>query len=95
MTDKNPRVVPADDIAATLRTFIAQRLLQEPDRSRLTTVTRLVSSGLLDSLATVELLAFLDERFGVQIEAHELDWSSMDTIDALTLVVERKRFDAQ
>ena len=79
------------DPMPALRKFIEGHLLHGRVHDPIEGDTPLVSSGLLDSLATIELLAFLEERLGVRLEVHEVDWSTMDTLDALVRVVAGRR----
>jgi acyl carrier protein len=57
---------------AVVKDFILDKFLQGEDPHLLTPTTELVRSGILDSLATLELVGFLEERFGIELEAHEL-----------------------
>lgn len=76
----------------SLKVFITERLLPQSEASRaLTPQTPLVSSGLLDSLAMVELLAYLEELGRVRIEAHEVDWTKLDTMEAIESFVRSKQ----
>lgn len=79
------------ELIRVLRRFILDRLLRDEDPERLTPTTPLVSSGLLDSLATVELLAFLEDHAHVRFEAHEIDWSRMDSMEAIETMVRAKQ----
>lgn len=80
-----------DDAALrTLRAFVEEDLLRGRDM-RLADDTPLVTSGLLDSLSTLELLAFLEKRFGLHLEAHEIDWARMDTLAELVQLVMDRR----
>jgi len=49
-----------------------------------------MTSGILDSLATLELVSFLEERFGIELEAHETDASRLGTLDAIGNLVRTK-----
>lgn len=60
------------DVIPTVKGFILDRFLPGEDPQLLTPTTELIRSGILDSLATLELVTFLEERFGIQLEAHEL-----------------------
>lgn len=60
------------DVIGTVKGFILERFLPGEDPQLLTPNTELIRSGILDSLATLELVGFLEERFGIQLEAHEL-----------------------
>ncbi|MBV8487182.1 MAG: acyl carrier protein, partial [Planctomycetaceae bacterium] len=46
---------------------------------------------ILDSITTLKLVVFLEERFGITVEAHEAGVEHLDSIGQITrLVVEKK-----
>ena len=49
--------------------------------------TDLIESGLLDSLALVELLFEIEQRFGVDLALEELDLESFRTLERLAAVI--------
>jgi acyl carrier protein len=59
--------------------------------SNLLDQTRLRTSGVLDSLATLKLVTFVEDRFGIEIEAHEASVENFDTIESIAALVDRKR----
>ncbi len=73
------------DVMGTVKGFILDKFLPGEDPQLLTPTTELIRSGILDSLATLELVGFLEERFGIQLEAHELGGklSSLSEIERL------------
>ena len=82
----------ADDIKQALKQFILQEFLPGEDPDELTDTTPLITGGVLDSIATLKLVLFLEERYGVSFAAHEVDQEHMDTIaDITTLVLSKKR----
>jgi acyl carrier protein len=82
----------ADEIKQALSHFILQEFLPGEDPGELTDATPLITGGVLDSIATLKLVLFLEERYGVKFEAHEVDPEHMDTIaDITTLVSSKKR----
>ena len=48
--------------------------------------TRLLSSGILDSMASLELVAFLEQRFGVEITAFERGIEQLDQVQEIVRV---------
>ena len=80
-----------DDIKDAIKTFILREFLPGEDPDELTESTPLISGGILDSLATLKLVSFLEERFKITFQAHETDMEYLDTIDAITRVVASKR----
>src|SRR5262245_57950684 len=57
----------------TLRSFILKEFLPGEKPEELTDSTPLITGGVLDSLATLKLVSFLEERYNIQLEAHEVD----------------------
>jgi acyl carrier protein len=75
----------------TIKTFILSEFLPGEAPDALTASTPLMSSGILDSLATLKLITFLEEQFGVSIAAHEADEENFETIDDINKLVQSKR----
>ena len=50
----------------------------------------LTSTGILDSVGVFELVAFLEQRFGLEIADDELEWKNFETVTAVTRFVESK-----
>jgi acyl carrier protein len=80
-----------NEIADTIRRFILTRYLPGESADNLTDTTPLRSSGILDSLATLALISFLEEQFNIEVEAHETDIDNFDRIQDIAAYVERKR----
>jgi acyl carrier protein len=76
---------------STIKTFILNEFLPGEDPGALTSTTPLMSSGVLDSLATLKLITFLEQEYGVKIEAHEADEEHFDTIEDIRQLVESKQ----
>ena len=74
-----------------IKTFILDESLPGEDPGKLTPTTPLMSSGILDSLATLKLITFLEQRFDIRIEAHEADEEHFDTLQDIGALVESKR----
>lgn len=78
------------DVKNTIKSFILQEFLPGEDPRELTDLTQLISGGILDSLATLKLVAFLEEQFQIEIQPHETGVDYMDTISDITALVESK-----
>ena len=74
-----------------VKDFILAEFLEGEDPEALTRTTSLISSGVLDSLATLKLVTFLEESFGITVEPHEADEEHLDTIETIARLVESKR----
>ena len=53
--------------------------------------TPLLQSGLIDSLGMVDLVAFIETTFGIQVDDEELVPENFETIFAIAGFVEHKR----
>lgn len=84
MTDESPAM-------NTIKSFILKEFLPGEDPGNLTPTTPLMSSGILDSLATLKLITFLEQEFNVQIQAHEADEEHFNTLEAICALVESKK----
>ena len=74
-----------------IRTFILDKYLPGESPANLKNDTPLRTSGILDSLATLALVSFVEERFGIEIHAHETDVDNFDRIQDIVAFIERKR----
>lgn len=77
-------------ITDAIRDFILSEFLPGEDPANLTATTPLITGAILDSLATIKLVAFLEERFKITIQAHEADADHMDTLTEITKLVASK-----
>jgi acyl carrier protein len=80
-----------DQVKATVKSFILREFLPGERPEELTDSTPLITGGILDSLATLKLVSFLEEEFGVTFEAHETDVDHLDTVSDVARLVEVKR----
>ena len=51
----------------------------------------LISSGIIDSFGVLELIAFLEEHFGVEIDPARHDLNDFDTVEKIAELVGRLR----
>jgi acyl carrier protein len=79
-----------DNTKQVIKSYILDEFLPGEDPSLLTDTTPLVTGGILDSLATLKLVAFLQERFNIDIEAHETSVDYLNTLPDLERLVQSK-----
>jgi acyl carrier protein len=80
-----------EDVKAKVKEYVLNEFLPGEDASALTDTVPLISTGILDSIAVLKLVAFLEEQFGITIAAHEADVDHLNTIAEITRLVESKR----
>lgn len=73
-----------------IKEYILREFLPGEDPDELTAATPLVSTGILDSLAVLKLVTFLEDRFGIAVAPHEADEEHMDTIADIARLVQSK-----
>jgi acyl carrier protein len=74
----------------TVKDYILREFLPGENPDALTNATPLITGGILDSLATLKLVSFLEEQYGIQIEAHEADVDHLNTLDSIASLVQAK-----
>lgn len=81
----------SDSTRDIIRSLILEEFLPGESPENLEDTTPLRTSGILDSMATIRLTTFLEEKFDIRIEAHETGVEHMDTVNDLVTLVESKR----
>ena len=81
----------ASAIQKTIKEYVLNAFLPGEDPDALTESTQLVTGGILDSLATLKLVDFLEKQFGISLEAHEVDAEHLDTIVKIADLVAAKQ----
>ena len=76
-----------EQIRRAIRSFILDNFLPGEDPATLADSTLLVSSGVITSLALLELVGFIEETFSVTLDPNDLGVARMDTIDLLVELV--------
>jgi acyl carrier protein len=79
-----------DNTKQIIKSYILDEFLPGEDPGLLTDTTPLVTGGILDSLATLKLVAFLQDQFGIEIEAHETSVDYLNTLPDLERLVDSK-----
>jgi acyl carrier protein len=90
VTDTDQERLTKQEIGKTIKEYILKEFLRGEDPSELTETTPLITGGILDSLATVSLVLFLEEQFHVQIEAHETTIDYFNTLSDMEQLIHSK-----
>jgi acyl carrier protein len=83
-----------DTVSSTIRRFILCTHLPGESPDTLSDDTPLQSSGILDSLATVGLIAFLEKEFQVELDVYDTAIERFDTVRDIASTVARKQSGA-
>jgi acyl carrier protein len=79
-----------EETKEAVKDFILKEFQMEGSPGELTDTTPLITGGILDSLGTLQLVTFLEEKYGIKIEAHEADVDHLNTISDIADLVHSK-----
>ncbi len=71
--------------------YIKQEFLNEDDAVNFTTETPLVSSRILDSISTLDLVDYIERTYGIEFNHHEVDQDNLDTVQKILDFVKSKK----
>ena len=77
-------------ISRDVQAYILQEFLPGENPDNLTESTKLMTGGILDSIGTLKLVGFLEDKYGIQVEAHEADVDHFDTIADIASLIHSK-----
>ena len=90
MTNLNGEKLSMQEVKQAIKGYILEEFLPGENPAELTDSTPLITGGILDSLATIKLVLFLEERFHIKIEAHETMVDYLNTISDIAQLVSSK-----
>jgi acyl carrier protein len=76
-----------NDVKSSVKDYILEEFLPGVDAEELTDDTPLISAGILDSLSTTRLVAFLEDKFTIEVAPHEMGVDYMDTLKDICALV--------
>lgn len=80
----------SEDKKNTVKEFILREFLPGAEADELTDSTPLIASGILDSLATMKLVTFLEKTFSITVAPHESDEENLGTLNDIVRLIEEK-----
>ncbi len=81
----------SDDIKNQVRTFIIENFLFGDERYPLDDTLSLMENDLIDSTGVLELVSFLEERFGISLSDAEIVPDNLDSIERIAAFAARKK----
>ena len=80
-----------EEICQVVHSYILAQFLRGEDPEALTDQTPLITGGILDSIRTLKLVVFLEDRFAVSVEAHEAGVDNLDSVAQISKLIARKK----
>jgi acyl carrier protein len=86
-TDRIAHTTDSDDTIEIIRDFIVEDILQQRNIT-LSASDRLIEKGYLASLDVVELVMFLEERFGIEVSPDDVTEERFATLESIARLVD-------
>lgn len=80
----------SDPVKQRLREFVAKQYYVA-DPTSFDDATSFLDRGIIDSTGVLELVAFVEDTYGLQVADEEIIPANFDSIDALSAFVARKK----
>lgn len=81
-------------VAQEIRDFVVENFLLGESNNGLKDTDSFLDNGIVDSTGILELVAFLEEAYDIQVEDEELIPENLDSIANVTAYVQRKKHRA-
>ena len=78
-------------IKASIRDYILENFLFTSNQDALEDSASFLEEGIVDSTGVLELVMFVEEKFGVSVEDEEIVPENFDSVEGLVRYVQQKR----
>jgi acyl carrier protein len=79
-----------EEIKKVVKEFLLREFLPGENPEELTDSTPLITGGILDSIATLKLVEFLENKYGFEFQPHEVDAEHLNTVSHIAQFVQSK-----
>ncbi|MBN1418799.1 MAG: acyl carrier protein [Planctomycetes bacterium] len=94
MSSSQPSGVDKETVARVedeIRRFLRENFLFEDGEGSLTNTDSFLEKGIIDSTGILEVVTFVEEKYGIHVEDDELIPENLDSIEKLAGFIARKR----
>lgn len=77
-----------------IRDYILENYLFTDDQSALTNEDSFLDKGIIDSTGIMEVIFFLEEEFGIQVDDEEMVPENLDSVKNIVAYIGRKQASA-
>jgi acyl carrier protein len=78
---------------AKIRDFILENFMAGESEEALDNDTSFLEKGIIDSMGVLELVAFVEETYGIEIDDDELTPDNFDSVSKLVSYIRRKSIE--
>ena len=79
------------DVETAIERFVVDEIMLGDSNTKIDPNESLISSGVLDSLALLRLIAFLEEQMGVMVDDSEVIPENFESINEIKSFIEKKK----
>jgi len=79
------------DVETAIERFVVDEIMLGDSNTKIDPNESLINSGVLDSLALLRLIAFLEEQMGVTVDDSEVIPENFETINEIKSFIEKKK----
>ena len=80
----------APEVKALVRQYVQENFFLAAAPNRLDDATPLITGGIIDSIGTIGLVAFIEEKFKLEFLPSEINAQGLDTLDRIEALVRQK-----
>jgi len=81
-------------IAEQIKDFIISEFVPDGETTEIADDLDLIQTGVLDSLAVLKTVAFIENEFDVALEPEEIDTDNFNTVNEIAALITQKRSSA-
>jgi acyl carrier protein len=74
-----------------IRDYVHGTLLDKREPVRVEDDASLIKSGLINSLAIVELISFVERTFGISVADRDIEIDDFDSVNTICSMIDRRR----
>ncbi len=79
-----------ETIKEEIKSYVLETIVQG-DTVAIDNDTPLISSGIIDSISTLKMVEFLEGKYQIEFEPHEVDRENLDSVDLIAAFVLSKK----
>ncbi len=79
-----------ETIQAEIKEYVLETIVQG-DTVVINNDTPLISSGIIDSISTLKMVEFLEGKYQIEFEPHEVDRENLDSVEMIAAFVLSKK----
>ena len=78
------------DIQSKVKAFLFSEICDEEETGPIENTTPLITSGIVDSISTLQLVEFIEATFNIEFKPHEVEHDNLDNLDRIATYVTSK-----